>query len=138
MKKRNWIGIAVSVGITLGSTVIFPSTASAVSYSCPVDYLCVYDNNSFTGQVYAFHVADGYREANLNMDPPTWLNGVYLNDHISSIINNSNNGATFYKDANYKGAKITVPSKSWNSKLSTTGFDNSISSFNVIAYIAGA
>ncbi|WP_221355803.1 peptidase inhibitor family I36 protein [Streptomyces beigongshangae] len=126
------IGVASSaIGIAAASMMFSSSTASAATYSCPVDYVCVYDNDAFAGHVYAFPAANGYYEPNLNMDPPKWLSGVYLNDHISSIINNTRHTASFHKDANYKGGRTVIPPKSWNSKLSTTGFDNSISSFSV-------
>ncbi|WP_328497925.1 peptidase inhibitor family I36 protein [Streptomyces sp. NBC_00414] len=100
MRKRNVAGAAVSVGIALSLVTTVTSSASAANEKCPVGYLCVYDSDSFTGQVYAFPAANGYYKPDLNYDPPKWLSGVYLNDHISSIINNTRYSATFFKDAN--------------------------------------
>ncbi|WP_221355799.1 peptidase inhibitor family I36 protein [Streptomyces beigongshangae] len=130
MAKWKSLRVPVVLALTLGATVSFSTQASAAPV-CPANSICLYQDDAFGGGMFAWVApATAVLQApDLNGPDYYFPRAVPVNDNVSSIINNSNYVGHFWTNANYGGYRIDVDAHKWNSKLSTTGFDNSISSF---------
>ncbi|WP_328497913.1 peptidase inhibitor family I36 protein [Streptomyces sp. NBC_00414] len=130
MTKRKGLRASVVLALALGATVSFSTHASAVT-PCPVNAICLYQDEAFGGGMFAWVAPPTavLQQQNLNTPGFYFPRAVPVNDNVSSIINNSNYVGHFWTNASYSGYKIDVAAHGWNSKLSTAGFDNSISSF---------
>ncbi len=112
-----------------GNVVVFrgstPLWASQTSATCEAGEVCFYDNNTATG----FADYDTRALSIANYGTAKFHNGVALNDHVSSIFNNSDAKICFFTDANFTGSSFCMDPHTKNTALG--GFDNQLSSHRI-------
>ena len=111
MKIARHTAAAAAATILVGTGIVavaFATPASAAG-TCPLNFVCVFQDADYGGGSYEWLVNDA--DPNFNQGQ-TFSNGVRLNDNISSLINGTSKSVQFCTDANYAGHCVTYPSLS--------------------------
>lgn len=83
-------GAAVATAV-LSVTALTAGSASAAPEQCEPGYFCMWENNAYTGRIYALR----------NADSPNF--GDFFNDKMTSYWNRSNHTYVVFEHVNYGG-----------------------------------